>query len=67
MSNSQRSPHEVLGQFANDWLEALDRDDTRSPALFLCFHLIYMFSFTDTNAAGYVAAIVNKSDRTVCR
>lgn len=67
MSNSQRCPHEVLVQFANDWLGALGRDNTRSPALFLCFHLIYMFSFTETNAAEYVAAIVNKSDRTVCK
>ena len=67
MSNSPKSPHEVLGKFANDWLEELDKDDTRSLALFLSYQLVHMFSFTETNAALYAAATVNKSDRTVRR
>ena len=34
MSISPKSPHEVLGKFSNEWLEGLDKDDTRSLTLF---------------------------------
>ena len=51
-----------MGKLANDWLVELDKDDTRSLA---CYQLVHMFSFTETNAAEYVAAMVIKSDRTV--
>ena len=67
MSISLKSPHEVLGKFSNEWLEGLDKDDTRSLALFLSYQLVHMFSFTETNAAEYSAAIVQKSERTVRR
>ena len=36
-------PHEVLGKFANEWLEALDRDDTKCLALFLSYQLVQIF------------------------
>ena len=60
-------PHELLGKFSNEWLEALDRDDTKCLALFLSYELVHMLSFTETNAAEYAAAMVKKSDRTVRR
>ena len=67
MSISPKSPHEVLGKFSNEWLEGLDKDDTRSLALFLSYQLVHMFSFTETNAAEYSAAMVQKSERIVRR
>jgi hypothetical protein len=60
-------PHELLGKFSNEWLEALDRDDTKCLALFLSYELVHMLSFTETNAAEYAAAMVKKSARTVRR
>ena len=63
----KQDPHEVLGKFANEWLEALDRDDTKGLALFLSCQLVHRFSFTETNAAEYAAAMVKKSDGTVRR
>ena len=59
------SPKEILGKFAEDWLEALDKDEIRSISLFLCFHLVDKFSFTETKAAEYAAAMVQKNERTV--
>ena len=55
MSNSPKSPHEVLGKFTNDWLEELDKDVTKNLGLFLSYQLVHMFSFTETNAAEYAA------------
>ena len=58
-------PHELLGRFAKEWVESLDRDDTKSLALFLSYQLVDVFSFSKTNAAEYAAAMVHKTDRTV--
>ena len=33
-------PHELLGRFAKEWVESLDRDDTKSLALFLSYQLV---------------------------
>ena len=54
-------------QFAEDWLETLDKDDIISISFFLCCQLVHMFSFTETKAAVYAAAMVKRSDRTVRR
>ena len=35
--------------------------------MFLCYHLVSMFSFTETKAAEYAALMLNKSDQTVRR
>ena len=42
------SPKEILGKFAVDWLDTLDKDEIN---LFLCYHLVDMLSFTETKAA----------------
>ena len=36
-------------------------------AMFLCYHLVGMFSFTETKAAEYAATMLNKSEQTVRR
>ena len=50
-----------------DWLETLDKEETKSVSLFLCYHLVRMFSFTETRAAEHAATMVKKSDRSVRR
>ena len=64
---SKRNHHNVLGRFASEWLQALDRDNTNVLALFLSHQVVDMFSFTQIHAAEYAAAMVQKSDRTVRR
>ena len=54
-------PKEILGKFAEDWLEILDK------YLYLCYHFVDMFTFTETKAAEDTAAMVTKSERTVRR
>ena len=39
----------------------------KSVAIFLCYQLVSMFSFTETKAAEYAAQMINRSDRTVRR
>ena len=53
----------TLGQFAEDWLLSLDRDNIISLSLFLTYNLVSLMNFT--NAAEYVGIMVNKSERTV--
>ena len=65
--DAPKTPHEVLESFVDNWLDALDREDTRCLSLFLCYHFVKMFSFTETNAAEYAALMVKRSDRTVRR
>ena len=57
----------ILGKFVEDWLETLDKDETKSISLFLCYHLVNMFSFTETKAAEYAASMLKKNERTVRR
>lgn len=64
-ASSGRSPQEILGGFAEDWLDSLDKEEIKSISLFLCYNLVSMFSFTETKAAEYAAAMVNKNERTV--
>ena len=65
--SSPKTSQDILGKFAEDWLETLDKDETKSVSLFLCYQLVHVFSFTATKATEYAAAMVKKSDRTVRR
>ena len=67
VDSTQRTPHEILGDFAEDWLETQDKDKIKSISLFLCYHFMRAFSFTETKAAEYAASMTKKSDRTVRR
>ena len=65
--STPKTSQDILGKFAEDWLETLDKDEIKSVSLFLCCQLVHMFSFTETKAAEYAATMVKKSDRTVRR
>ena len=65
--STRRSPQEILEDFAEDWLETLDKDEIKSISLFLCYHFMHAFSFTETKATECAASMVKKSDRTVRR
>ena len=52
-------------KFVDEWLQVLDKEETESLAMFLCYHLVSMFSFTETKAAEYAATMLNKNERTV--
>ena len=65
--SSPKTSQDILGKFAEDWLEMLDKDEIKSACLFLCYQLVHMCSFTETKAAEYAATMVKKSDRTVRR
>ena len=64
-SSSRVTSQEILGKFVEDWLETLDKQEIQSVSLFLCYHLVHMFSFTETKAAEHAATMVKKSDRAV--
>ena len=64
---TQRTPQEILKDIAEDWLETLDKDEIKSISLFLSYHFMHAFSFTETKAAECAASMVKKSDRTVRR
>lgn len=57
--------HEILEAFVEDWVQTLDRDDKKSLAMFLCYHLVVRFQYTETRAAECAAELIHKSDRTV--
>ena len=65
VNSTQRTPQEILKDFAEDWLETLDKDEIKSISLFLCYHFMHAFSFTETKAGECAASLVKKSDRTV--
>ena len=65
--STPRTSQDILGDFAEDWLETLDKDEIKSVSLFLCYHFVHAFSFTETKAAEYAASMMKKSDRTVRR
>jgi len=62
-----RDPHEILGQFVEDWVLTLDRNDKKSLAMFMCHLMVTQFQFTETRAAEFTAELIHKSDRTVCQ
>lgn len=64
----EAAPHtsvQILAQFCEEWVAVLDRDNKRSLAIFLCYCLTTMLSFTETRAAEFVSSVIGKSDRTV--
>ena len=65
--STRRTPQEILGDFVEDWLETLDKDEIKYISLFLCYHFMHAFSFTEIKATEYAASMVKKSDRTVRR
>ena len=65
--SSSEASQDILGRFAEEWLETLDKEETKSLSMYLCYQLVHMFSFTDTKAAEYAVDMVKKSDRTVRR
>ena len=65
--STQRTPQEILKDFAEDCLEILDKDEIKSISLLLCYHFMHAFSFTETKAAECAASMVKKSDQTVRR
>ena len=65
--SSSKTSQDILGKFVEDWLETLDKEEIESVSLFLCYHLVRMFSFTETRAAEHAATMVKKSDRSVLR
>ena len=58
---------DMLGDFVEEWLETLDKNEIKSISLFLCYHFVHAFSFTETKAAEYDASMMKKSDRTARR
>ncbi len=62
-----RVTQEILGKFAEEWLETVHKEDLKSIAMFLCFQLVKQFEFTETKAAEYTATMLNKGERTVQR
>ena len=67
--SSSRTFQDILGKFVEDWLETLDEEEMKSVSLFLCYHLMHMFSFTETKAAVHVhaATMVKKGEQSVQR
>ena len=47
VDSTQKTHQEMLGDFAEDWLETLDKDEIKSISLFLCYHFMHVFSFTE--------------------
>ena len=64
-SSSRVTSRDILGKFVDNWLDTLDKEEIKSVSLFLCYHLVHMFSFTETKAAEHAATMVKKSDRSV--
>ena len=67
VDSTPRTSQDILGDFAEDWLETLDKNDIKSISLFLCYHFVHAFSFIETKAAEYAASMMKKSDRTARR
>ena len=64
LGGESRDPHEIPGQFLEDWVLTLDRM-TRSRLPCLCHLMVTQFQFTETRAAEFTAELIHKSDRTV--
>ena len=67
VDSTPRTSQDILGDFAEDWLETLDKNEIKSISLFLCYHFVHAFSFIETKAAEYAASMMKKSDQTVRR
>ena len=69
VDSTPRTSQDILGYFAEDWLETLDKNEIKSISFFLCYHFVHAFSFIETKAEEYAASMMKKSDRTArgCR
>ena len=67
IENNTKTSQEIMGKFVEEWLQVLGKEDMKSMAIFLCYQLVGMFSFTETKAAEYAAQMINKSEITVRR
>ena len=67
VDSTPRTSQDILRDFAEDWLETLDKNEIKSISLFLCYHFVHAFSFIETKAAEYAASMMKKSDRTARR
>ena len=67
VDSTPRTSQDILGDFAEDWLETLDKDEIKSISFFLCYHFVHAFSLIETKAAEYAASMMKKSDRTARR
>ena len=66
-ATTSKPSQEMLGKFVDEWLQVLDKEETESVAMLLCYHLVGMFAFTETKAAEYAATMLKKNERTVRR
>ena len=60
--SSSKTSQDIVGKFVEDWLEILGKEEIQSVSLFVCYHLVDMFSFTETRAMEHAATMVNKCD-----
>ena len=67
MATSEVSPLELMGEFVDSWVEALDHADKKSVNVLLCFVLVKELSFTETKAAELSAKVINKNEKTIRR
>ena len=67
VDSTPRTSQDILGDFAEDWLETLDKNKIKSISFFLCYHFVHAFSFIETKAAEYAASMMKTSDRTARR
>ena len=54
-----------MSEFAKEWVSALERDDKKALAIFICNFLVSDFNFTWTNAAQCTANLIGKCERSV--
>ena len=57
------SPLEVMEAFVEGWVQALDHEGKKSLAMLLCFVLVKVLSFTETNAAALTARVICKNEK----
>ena len=66
-ATTSKSSQEILGKFVDKWFQVLDKEETESVAMFLCYNLVSMFSFTETKASQSAATMLKKNVRSVRR
>ena len=63
LQTDTKSSQEILANFVEEWLQVLGKEEMKSVAMFLCYHLVSMFSFTETKAAEYAALMTKAIER----
>ena len=54
-----------INQFAKEWVESLNRDDTMALTMFLYSFLVFCLQFTLCNSAKLISKLLGYSDRTI--